>query len=81
MLYPTVVEQAATLLEHVVRNHPFVDGNKRTGWRACETFLAAKSLTLRVETLEAVEFVESVAAGHLSHGEIVNWVGNHIRER
>ena len=38
-LYPTVVEKAAALAFSLVRNHPFIDGNKRTGHAAMETFL------------------------------------------
>ena len=34
-LYPTIFLKAAALLESIVKNHPFVDGNKRTGWLAC----------------------------------------------
>ncbi|WP_106399913.1 type II toxin-antitoxin system death-on-curing family toxin [Actinocorallia populi] len=37
--YPTLAEKAAALLHSVLCNHPFVDGNKRTGWAACRTFL------------------------------------------
>ena len=38
-LYPTVVEKAAALCFSLVQNHPFVDGNKRVGHAAMETFL------------------------------------------
>ncbi len=38
-LYPTVIDKAAALAFSIIRNHPFVDGNKRTGHAAMETFL------------------------------------------
>ena len=41
-LYPTVFEKAAAIAESIVINHPFVDGNKRTGFLTCWQFLNRK---------------------------------------
>jgi death-on-curing protein len=38
-LYPTLAEKAAVLAFSIIRNHPFIDGNKRTGHAAMEVFL------------------------------------------
>lgn len=79
LAYPTVLDQAAALLEHITRNHPFIDGNKRSGWHACRAYLDDRGMPLRAETGEAVSFVESVARGELDHREVVVWLGIHIR--
>lgn len=79
MFYPTVVEQAAVLLEHIVRNHPFMDGNKRTGWRACHLYLKTRRMVLEAEPGEAVTFIEDVATGALEHHQVTAWLAHHIR--
>lgn len=38
-LFPTLVEKAAVMLHGIATSHAFLDGNKRTGWTACVTFL------------------------------------------
>lgn len=45
-LYPTIVEKASALGFSLIRNHPFVDGNKRTGHAALETFLVLNGYEL-----------------------------------
>ncbi|MEO1149149.1 MAG: type II toxin-antitoxin system death-on-curing family toxin, partial [Cyanobacteria bacterium J06638_22] len=45
-LYPTLVDKAAALGFSLVMNHPFVDGNKRTGHAAMETFLVMNDLEI-----------------------------------
>jgi death-on-curing protein len=38
-LYTTPIQKAAAIFESIIKNHPFVDGNKRTAWLACFTML------------------------------------------
>jgi death-on-curing protein len=45
--YPTLIEKAAVLVEHLARNHPLPDGNKRCAFLAVERFLAATALPIR----------------------------------
>jgi death-on-curing protein len=45
--YPTLIEKAAVLVEHLARNHPLPDGNKRCAFLAVERFLAANGRPIR----------------------------------
>ena len=48
LLHPTIHEQAAAYLYHIAKNHPFLDGNKRTAYGAMETFLRLEWLQHRL---------------------------------
>lgn len=62
--FPTVVEKAAVLLHGLTRNHPFIDGNKRTAWLCCLTFLEDHGIVISLmPTSDVVEFVVEVAVG------------------
>lgn len=56
---------AAAYLYGIVRNHPFSDGNKRTGFLAAYTFLAINGFAFVAEEIDVVAFVLSVAAGEI----------------
>lgn len=56
---------AAAYLYGIVRNHPFSDGNKRTGFLAAYTFLAINGLEFVAEEAQVVAFVLAVAAGEI----------------
>lgn len=73
-LYPSAIHKAAALLESIVKNHPFMDGNKRTGYVVMRAFLNEEELDIE-ETLEnKYRFVISVASGILSFDQIVEWI-------
>ena len=63
----------------VARNHPFVDGNKRTAWVLARTFLVLNSVELAFRAKDAVMAVQSLAAGDLSEDELADWFRTHIR--
>ncbi|HLS18762.1 MAG TPA: type II toxin-antitoxin system death-on-curing family toxin [Paracoccaceae bacterium] len=65
---------AALYAEGIVRNHPFVDGNKRTGFLAAYTFLGLNGLHLRAPEDEAVEKTLDLAAGTLPREEFAAWL-------
>jgi death-on-curing protein len=56
---------AASYLYGIVRNHPFSDGNKRTGYLAAFTFLYLNGFLISAEQGEIIEFVLAVAAGEI----------------
>jgi death on curing protein len=62
----------------VVRNHPFVDGNKRTGWVLARLFLALNDVTIAFTPDEAINTVLSLAAGELSDDELADWFRGHV---
>ncbi len=73
-LYPSLIEKAAALCYSLVSNHPFVDGNKRIGHGAMETFLAINGFVLAAEASEAETTILNLAAGQLSREELTEWV-------
>lgn len=73
-LYKTPFEKAATILESIIKNHPFVDGNKRTGFIACGALLLRNSYELIATEKDAYDFVIKVASSHLEFEEIVSFI-------
>ena len=80
-LYPTVAEKAAALAFSLIMNHPFVDGNKRVGHAAMETFLVLNSSELNAPVDEQEKVVLDVAAGMLGREEFTEWVCTRVIER
>jgi death-on-curing protein len=79
-LYPSLVEKAAALCFSLVKNHPFIDGNKRVGHAAMETFLVLNGLQIDASIDEQEQIMLSVAAGQLSRENFVGWLHEHVRE-
>ncbi len=77
-LYPTLVEKAAALAFSLIRNHPFTDGNKRTGHAAMETFLVLNGFEINATIEEQEQTILQVAAGHWERDQLVAWLGRHI---
>jgi death on curing protein len=62
-LYPSLLEKAAALGFSIIMNHPFVDGNKRTGHAATETFLVLNGLEINASVDEQERMVLEIASG------------------
>jgi death-on-curing protein len=77
LLHGTIFEQAAAYLFHLVKNHPFVDGNKRLGLATALVFLRLNGIRIRATDDELVELVLDVAAGRRSKAEVAVF----LRER
>lgn len=73
-IHPTLEAKGAALIEGIVGGHPFVDGNKRTGILALETFLDLNGYQLTADEDEKYSFVISLAQGKLSLEEITRWI-------
>ena len=80
-LYQTIQEKAATLCFSLVTNHPFVDGNKRVGHAAMETFLVLNNWELDATADVAERTILALADGTLSREEFVQWVNHHSKPR
>jgi death on curing protein len=65
-LHETIFEMAAAYLYGICRNHPFVDGNKRTALSAALTFLDTNQIEVHADENELVDLVISVAEGKIS---------------
>ena len=72
--YPSVFEKTAAILESIIKNHPFIDANKRTGFLAAFTQLYRNHFELNAEKESAYDFVIKVASSQISFEEIVNWL-------
>jgi death-on-curing protein len=69
-LHGTVFEKAAAYLFHIARNHPFVDGNKRTELMCALVFLGLNGWRLEAESDALYELVDGVAAGSVDKAEV-----------
>lgn len=78
LLHATLPEIAAAYLFHLVRNHPFVDGNKRTGLAAAIAFLGLHDLWLDAEEDDVVELVLGVAEGRVGKSDVAVWLKGHL---
>ena len=73
-LYPTLVEKAAALGFSIIQNHPFVDGNKRTGHAAIEIFLFLNGFELEKSVDEQEKVILQVASGRMSRADFADWL-------
>jgi len=64
---------AAAYAYGVARNHPFVDGNKRTAWVLARLFLALNNVQISFAADEAVHMVLALASGALAEVEVAAW--------
>jgi death on curing protein len=80
-LYPTVIEKAIALGFSMIMNHPFVDGNKRTGHAALETFLILNGLEISASVDEQEQVILAVASGVMSREAFTKWLQQHITAR
>ena len=70
---PDVAELAATLAFGLARNHPFVDGNKRTAWVGARLFLRFNAVALAFDKSDATIMMQRLAAGELAEDEVAAW--------
>ncbi len=73
-LYPTVIEKSAALLESLIKNHPFIDGNKRTGYVLCRLFLLQNKLDFDTDQQSKYNFIIKISTGELELEEIKIWI-------
>lgn len=78
-LYPTLIEKAAALCFALVRGHPFVDGNKRTGHAAMETFLVLNGAEIDAPVDEQERLMLDLAAGRINRSDLTNWLSLHVK--
>ena len=75
--YPTVEEKAARLAYALIKNHAFVDGNKRVGVLAMLMTLKLNGVVLRYTQQELIDLGLTAANGAAGYGEILEWVRRH----
>jgi len=77
--YNDLSEEAAALLESLVNNHAFVDGNKRVGFAAAHTFLLLNGFDLDVPSKAAFEFmIKAMSEGKFRFALLRGWIAEHL---
>jgi death-on-curing protein len=79
-LYPDVNSKAAALGYFLIRNHPFVDGNKRIGHAMMEWVLRANQLEMAKEINNQEKTILAVAAGDWNLEEFTNWLRERVKD-
>jgi death on curing protein len=77
-LYPDIITKAAALCFFLIMNHPFVDGNKRIGHAAMETFLILNGLEIEATIGDQEKNILDLAAGNVDREQFTVWLNNHI---
>jgi death-on-curing protein len=73
-LYPDLWDKAAALMESLIQNHPFVDGNKRTGLAAAAILLERNGYRLVADNEKVFDFTMNVARSEVRRKEITRWL-------
>ncbi|WP_243375157.1 type II toxin-antitoxin system death-on-curing family toxin [Geotalea sp. SG265] len=73
-LYPDIFAKAAALMESIIKNHPFVDGNKRTGITTAGLLLQFNGFRLQTTQDELYRFTMAMAAGEAGAKEVETWL-------
>lgn len=73
-LYPTIFEKAAALCESLIINHPFIDGNKRSGFLAMAALLQEDGFRLTASQQAAYDFIVQISTGETRFEAMVIWL-------
>jgi len=79
-LYPTLIDKAAHFVYSLIKNHPFIDGNKRIGVTAMIAFLKSNNLDFSCTNEELVEFGLGLADGSYDASYAREWIKSHVKE-
>ena len=79
-LYPTAVDKASAILESIISNHPFVDGNKRIGYVLMRLVLIENGYDIKTSEEEKFEFILDVAKREIKFDLIKSWIQKNLIE-
>lgn len=77
-LHPTTIGKAASLIESILINHPFIDGNKRTGYVLMRILLINEGFDIKATQDEKYQFVIDIASGESKFDQIIDWLNIHV---
>ena len=77
-LYPDILTKAAALCFFLIMNHPFIDGNKRIGHAAMETFLILNGFEIEASIDEQEAIILDLASGRLDRKKFTAWLNRHV---
>lgn len=80
-LYPSAIEKGAAIVESILVNHPFIDGNKRTGYSLLRLFLDVHEIEITASAANKYEFIINIASGTLKFDGIVDWLKLNTRKK
>ena len=80
-LYPDLFSKSAALGHSIIKNHPFVDGNKRTGFEGMRLMLRLNGYDLQASLNAKFNFALAIADGRLKEQAIADWLKKHSRSR
>jgi len=75
---PDLAQIAASYAYGIARNHPFVDGNKRTAFVACRLFLKLNGTDINASQDDKYHTFLKLAAGDISETELADWISRHL---
>lgn len=78
-LYPNPVEKASAILESIIINHPFIDGNKRTAYTLMRLILLENNLDVSASQEEKYDFVILASKGEFRFEEIKKWIQSKLK--
>lgn len=77
-LYPSLLEKAARLGYGLIKNHLFVDGNKRIGTHTMLVFLSINNAELSYSDDELIRLILGIASGQYDDKHLMNWLQQHL---
>lgn len=77
-LYPGPIEKASAILESLIINHPFVDGNKRIAYALMQLVLLKSNLYIETSEDHQYEFVIKASTGEIRFEEIKSWIAQNV---
>ena len=80
-LYPGIIEKAARMAYAVCKNHPFVDGNKRTAVTSMLVMLRLNGMIPLYTQQELISLGLGIAGGSIDYEDIVTWLDDHLSKQ
>jgi death-on-curing protein len=78
-LYPEAVDKAAAVLESILINHPFLDGNKRTAYVIMRLILLENEMDIEADQEDKYKMVIAASTGEFRYEEIRTWIQSHAK--
>ena len=76
----TIHDLAAAYAFGIIRNHPFLDGNKRTAFVSMKTFLLRNGVSLDLPKIESIKLFFGLSAGDISEAVLAKWIEKHSKK-
>ena len=79
-LYKSIFDKAASIIQSLILNHPFADGNKRTALTSCALFLHMNGFTLVLTDEETIQFTLDIDSHKLTFEQTATWLEQHAQK-